>query len=278
MSSLSNTTQDIDIRYPEHWTLILRLGESSISFILYSDHEENSLIYRELTLDKSTGDYLKSLENCIYDNPALLQDFKRVAVEIASSHFVVLPEAMNNDDHMHEVMDYMFATDGGDRHLCPLSDGKTAIAFTMPRGVMSFLQRTFNMPTVVHQLVPLSKYGEAKCEKSGISRMFAHLYNEHLDLCVFRKGELIMTNTYRLRNTEEAVFYMLNAWQHLGLDVMTDELQLSSDKTVRDLLTPQLRKYINFVMPIIFPASAMKIGQDAIKAPFDLILLSQCVL
>jgi hypothetical protein len=60
--------------------------------------------------------------------------------------------------------------------------------------------------------------------------------------------------------------------------VHNDELQLSGDKAVRDELMPQLRKYISFVMPIIFPASAMKIGQDAIKAPFDLILLSQCVL
>ncbi len=71
---------------------------------------------------------------------------------------------------------------------------------------------------------------------------------------------------------------MLNAWQNLGLDVRSDELQISGDKALRDTLTPQLRKYINYVMPMIFPVSAMKIGQDAIKAPFDLILLSQCVL
>lgn len=278
MSSLSNTTQDIDIRYPEHWTLILRPGESCVKFILYSDEEENSLICRELPINNSLGNYLKALENCIYDNPALLQDFKQVAVEMPSSHFVVLPEEMNNDEAMHEVMDFIYNDDDGDRHVCPLINGKTSIAFTMPRGVMPFLQRTFNMPTVVHQLVPLCKYAEAKCEKSGISRMFAHICDDHMDLCVFRKGELAMTNTYRLRNTDEATYYMLNAWQHLGLDAMTDELQLSGDKTVRDRLTPQLRKYINFVMPIIFPASAMKIGQDAIKAPFDLILLSQCVL
>ena len=75
-----------------------------------------------------------------------------------------------------------------------------------------------------------------------------------------------------------AAYYILNVWQNFGLDVYSDELQISGEKTVREQLMPQLRKYISYVMPIIFPASAMKIGQDAIKAPFDLILLSQCVL
>ena len=108
--------------------------------------------------------------------------------------------------------------------------------------------------------------------------MYAHVCNDCLDVCVFRKGELMLANTFKLRDVEEASFYLLNVWQSLGLDVMTDELQLSADKSVRDVLTPQLRKYITYVMPIIFPASAVKIGQDAMKAPFDLILLSQCVL
>ena len=107
--------------------------------------------------------------------------------------------------------------------------------------------------------------------------MFVHLYDNRIDMCIFGKDELLMTNTFHYREVDEAAFYMLNAWQNWGLDVRNDELQLSGDKSLRDSLTPQLRKYINYVMPIIFPVSAMKIGQDAIKAPFDLILLSQCV-
>lgn len=278
MSSLSNNTQDINLRNPELWTLILRIDDKSVKFILYNNEEENSLISRELELDVTGGDYLRALENCVYDNPALIQDFKRVAVVVTSPHFAVLPNEMSDDDTMLDVMDYMYAADEGDRNSCSLVEGKATIAYTLHRGVTSFLQRTFNMPLIVHSLVPLCAYASKKSEKSGIAKMYAYVNDGCLDLCVFNKGELLLANSYRLREIDEAAYYMLMVWQTLGLDVMNDELQLSADKEVRDILTPQLRKYINFVMSIIFPASAMKIGQDAMKAPFDLILLSQCVL
>ena len=278
MSSLSSLTQDIEIQHPEQWTLIVRVGKSSVKFILYSNAEENSLISRELPLSVGAEDYLKALENCVYDNPVLLQDYKKVAVLVESSHFVLLPDEMVDDDAMHEVMDYMYADDGGDREVCSMIDGKVSVAYTLNKGVVAFLRRTFYNPDIVHQLVPLVRYSCEKSEKSSIAKMFVHIADDGMDVCVCRKGELLFANTFGYRSVDEAAYYILNVWQNLELDVYSDELQISSEKTVREQLMPQLRKYISYVMPIIFPASAMKIGQDAIKAPFDLILLSQCVL
>lgn len=278
MSSLSTITNDIKIQSPEHWNLILRIGETSVKFILYNDEEENSLICRELPIDTNSGNYLKALENCIYDNSVLIQDFKKIAVSVDSSHFVILPNELNDDEMIQDILEYMYVEDGGDYNVNELIENKSSIACLIPPGVIAFLQRTFNMPMIIHHLTPLCAYSVERCQKIGISRMFVHLYDNRMDVCVCCKDELLMANTFYYREIDEAAFYMLNVWQNWGLDVMNDELQLSGEKSVRDRLTPQLRKYINYVMPIIFPASAMKIGQDAIKAPFDLILLSQCVL
>lgn len=278
MSNLSSTTQDIVIQHPERWTLILRVGYSAVKFIMYCDDIENSLISRELPLNLDMNDYLKALENCIYDNPVLIQDFKTIAVSVASRHFVILPDEMGADDLIHDVIDYVYADDDGDREQCRLEGTGASIAYTIPRGVLAFLQRTFNMPKIVHHLTPLVRYSTIKSEKSSMTKMLVHISDGEMDMCVMRKGELMMANTFTCRNVDEMQYYILNAWQNLSLDVMNDELQLSGDKAVRDELMPRLRKYISYVMPIIFPASAMKIGQDAIKAPFDLILLSQCVL
>lgn len=278
MSSLSSITQDIEIQRPELWTLILRIGSRSVKFVMYSDEEENSLISRELPLNLDAHDYLKALENLIYDNPVLLQDFKTVAVSIESRHFEILPTELNDCDMMLDVMDFAFPNDEGEKEICTLEEGRTSIAYSVHKGVLAFIQRTFNMPKIVHHMVPLVKYSQLKSEKSSMTKMFVHLCDGDMDMCVMRKGELIMANTFSCRNADETIYYILNAWQTLSLDVHSDELQLSGDKAIRDVLMPQLRKYISYVMPIIFPASAMKIGQDAIKAPFDLILLSQCVL
>ena len=106
--------------------------------------------------------------------------------------------------------------------------------------------------------------------------MYAHLQDDKLSLCLFQRGDLAMTNSFKFETIDDAAYYALHAWQSYGFDALADEIQLSGDKSLRDDITPMLRKYVNYVMPAIFPAAAMRIGHDAVKAPYHLILLALC--
>ena len=75
---------------------------------------------------------------------------------------------------------------------------------------------------------------------------------------------------------DDVVYYALHAWQSFNLEATRHELFITGEKALRDAVIPTLRKYVSYVMPSIFPAAALKIGQDAVKAPFELILLALC--
>ena len=60
------------------------------------------------------------------------------------------------------------------------------------------------------------------------------------------------------------------------MDRQRDELQLAGDRRVRDELAPELRRFIAYVMPAIYPARAMQLSHDAMQAPIDLIYLALC--
>ena len=90
MSNLSSTTANIDIQHPEYWTLQLAFGSSEVQYTLHDIDEENSLITGTLPLDLSCGSYLKAAENAIYDNPVLLNDYKKVRIMVESQHFMIL--------------------------------------------------------------------------------------------------------------------------------------------------------------------------------------------
>ena len=77
-------------------------------------------------------------------------------------------------------------------------------------------------------------------------------------------------------NADDAVYFALNAWTTYGLDQLTDELQLAGDGDLRAAMTPALRKFVKFVMPVVYPAAAMRLGRNAMQAPLDLILLALC--
>ena len=86
----------------------------------------------------------------------------------------------------------------------------------------------------------------------------------------------IFTFHFVCENADDATFYILGVWNEYALNVYNDELQIAGDKRMREVVAPALRKYVTYVMPVIFPAAAMRIGLDAMKAPFDLILMSLC--
>ncbi len=97
-----------------------------------------------------------------------------------------------------------------------------------------------------------------------------------MDLAIYRKGEFLCANTYPFTNAQDATYFALNAWRTHGMDQLTDELQLLGDNTVRAAMTPELRKFVKYVMPAVYPAAAMQLGRNAIQAPLELILLALC--
>ena len=68
----------------------------------------------------------------------------------------------------------------------------------------------------------------------------------------------------------------MNAWQQCGMNQTTDEMHITGDKQTRNILLPELRQYVRNVMQVIFPADLLRLGNDVMAAPFDLIILPLC--
>ena len=270
-----STTTNINIQQPELWTLQLSLKDKAIDYILFTDAIENSLIMGSVDLGGRRIIKKKALENAVYDNPLLLDDYRQVRILVNTQHFALFPAAYDDYD-AQEVFDSMYPDQEGDMAMSHLKRCDVNIAFEVPNGVLGFLQRTFSTPPVFHRLHPLCEHYKRLNEGTEISRMFLNLSNGHMDMVVYRKGQIVLTNSYNYRSAQDAAFFALHAWDSLGLDRLIDEVQLTGDKTERDAIAPILRQYIGYVMPAIYPAAALRIGQNAMKAPFDLILLALC--
>lgn len=277
MSTLSSSIE-VEIQHPEEWKLSLRIENRCVRLIAYSDAIENSMISRGISLDAETDGYLHALENCIYDNPFFLSEFKQVRIALHSMRFLVVPEAIATDNGLAEMaFKAVYADATGDIIIDHLAGCNAAIVFEAPKGVLPFINRTFNNPPVRHHLSTVCEHFADKCASAGVGKTYLFLHDDSADVFIFKPGVgLTFANTFECRTANDAAYFILNAWKSYGLDVKNDELQIAGDKTLREQVAPTLRKYVTYVMPFIFPAAAMRMGQDAMKAPFDLILMSIC--
>ena len=169
---MANVTQHIHIERPELWTLQLQVEPGRISYTLHNRHEANSLTWGEITLDEGASSPLKAVEDAVYDNPALLDDFGSVNILVHSEHFVVMPHEQAHESALFELLAAAYPDMEGEPALDTLPQCGVCIAFEAMTGLIPFLQRTFNMAPIVHHLQPLCDYYARFCQhtlkKAGV--------------------------------------------------------------------------------------------------------------
>ena len=71
----------------------------------------------------------------------------------------------------------------------------------------------------------------------------------------------------------DAVYYILNTWQQIKFNPRQDYLYITGDKQQTDEIREILKRYLLYIVPVVFPAQIFQAGKDSINAPFDLIAL-----
>lgn len=142
--------------------------------------------------------------------------------------------------------------------------------------IAGFIARTFNNPPVCHRLTPLCRYFSFQSRAVNNIKMFVNVSPDAVDIVAFSNNGLLLANTFRTTTVADALYYCLAVARSCGFDQLNDEMMLSGDRAVRDSLTPLLRQYVNYVMPLVFPSDIYRHGKEALAAPFELIILPLC--
>ena len=252
-------------------SLVLDIDRKCVSFMVHGGSEP--VVTGTIALDESMGNYLNALENAIYDNPLLLDDYAGTTIAVHPPHFVLLPQELVDAGMAAKVLEASFSTVDGTVLAHHIAGSTAAVACDIPRGVLAFLRRTFVGAVVMHHLVPLCGYCiGAYSEETGC--MHISLDENSAHMVVVKQGELQMANSFHYRALEDVAYFALNMWKASALDSRHDKVLLSGDNSRRSSLAEQLRQWLPYVMPDVLPSSALKFGKDAISLPFNLLTLA----
>lgn len=264
------------IKEPRLWRLALRIDEKTLHVVLFCKVEDNSLIYRQIPLDQAGPSLQKAIEEAIYDNPLLLSDFAHIDCVVETTTFTIVPAEITDAELRRKIFNETFPTFDGSIIENELSELKATIIMGLDEQLVNFLRRTFNNPSILHHLTPLCTYFNRKSRLGNSGKMYAYLRPDRLDILSFGKDSLRLANTFAFREPIDAVYYILACRDMLHLDPSADEMLIAGDTALRETITPTLREYLAYVMPVIFPSAMFKAGKDALNAPFDLIVLPLC--
>ena len=259
------------------YTLMMRITQSELHYVYYHPAEDGSLVSECIALP--TGDeHANAVEQAVYSHEILLQPYRRVYVVLPSNRFVLAPNEVatqSDNSHFYKKL-YPTADDYVIESRMPHT-GAVMLSGASNR-VVSFINRTFDNPTLLHPLTPLCEYFYRKSRLGNHRKMYVHLQNGRMDVVCYGREGLLLANTYDYHHSNDAAYHILNVWRQLGLDQRRDEVQLVGNVETRRELSALLRNYILTVVPVIFPSNSHVLGSDAMQISFDLTALSLCEL
>lgn len=256
---------------PLHRSLVLDIDSRGIHFLAHG--ADTSLESGSIAHDPSIEDVRQALENAVYDNAFLLNDYASTTIALHSNHFALMPSDLVKSNLATKVLEASFSTVDGDLLTSDIPGTDASIACDMPLGVVPFIRRTFARATILPHLVPWCAYC-VKAYAEDTACMHIHTGISEAHIVVIAKGKLLMANTFAHHAIEDVAYYSMNMWKACHLNNSRDKVMLTGDNELRTKLAEQLRQWIALVMPQMAPLQALKFGPEASTLPFNLLTLA----
>lgn len=183
---------------------------------------------------------LTRIENAVYDNPTILDDYSADIV-IESNRQLWLPsEFYPTDDDCAEAYVSVY---GGDILDVMVNDlGTEKVAFMLVGGLKSFMQRSFPGARIWSQQALLK--GAALTAPGG-NKTLVDIRDGNVDFVTIRHDELLSVSSHPWKTETDIVYPLFLTFQTYGVDSKETEVVMSGIREIRqslgNTLTPLLK-------------------------------------
>ncbi len=240
--------------------LALEVSESSIAVLVPGSGAESDCIYAEIALDADSSQYLHAVEEAVYANPMLLCDFRSVTVLLRGRNTLVQP---------HGFGSWLPAADGMEVLSEGIASPGVEVVADYPSELLKFLRRSFSNPYIGNHMSRLCSFLGLLSRRSNRQRAYLQYRGAATDVLIYSGGALQFAASFRVTSPDDALYYALAACDTAGFDRSEGEMMLVAPAPLRDSLQPLLRRYVNYVMPLIIPADLCR------QAPLELALAAR---
>lgn len=187
---------------------------------------------------------LTRIENAVYDNPTILDDYSADIV-IESNRQLWLPaELYPTDEDCAEAYVSVYGGDTLDVMVNELGDEK--VAYMLTGGLKSFMQRSFPGARIWSQQALLK--GAAMSAAGGIKTLI-DIREGQVDFITLRHGELLSASTHPWKTETDIAYTLFLTLQTYGVDPKETETVMSGIREVRQSLGPTLSPLLKSVSP-----------------------------
>ena len=130
-----------------------------------------------------------------------------------------------------------------------ISEANIYNIFTIPSDITTYLVNKFPEIRFLQQGTVLIQHfiNETKNSKSVIPTVVLNISPSHFDMIVVKSGELLYYNIYDYKTEDDLIYYMINTYNKLSLDIEKTETIIMGDIKGANSLHKKLQMFLSFV-------------------------------
>lgn len=268
---------------PELWRLAMRIDAGMLHVLLATSLPvevpgvADNLIYRAIRLEASAASPLAALEEAIYSNELLLNDYSRVDWLVGSEHLVMVPSGGCTEQYS-TIYDETFSESDRETQtepaIYPTAAVNASALWSIDRKEEAFLRRTFAGLQISPALGVLINYVITAAQRGNSRRMYVNFREKSIDVIVTDRTRLLQAVTLECASGSDAAYYVMACRRQLGLSDASEPVIMSGESPLREECGSIVRRFVQQVLPAIFPSDMLKAGRDSVSAPFELIAVN----
>lgn len=197
-------------------------------------------------------DTLTNIENAVYDNPVVLDDFEADVI-VTTPRFVCLPAALGADEELcRKAYSLVFGETAAQDIMTDCGEEYTFVYMLVP-GLRSFLTRTLAGSRICCRASRLAEYWGAH---AGDGRhLFADYREGTLDMALFADGRLQLAARRDCERPDDAAYFLLNALTLNGESPADAAISLSGEEEPAAALAEAARRFVRSIDQTELPAA-----------------------
>jgi len=269
----------IDFNKTRQYTLSIRLSTDGFCFAVHNPEAVGQFAYIPYRIDTHKS-LTANLKEAVKSTDMLRYNYKRVNIIVAGTNYTLVPKEYYADTHKQDFYRQNFTQDTTNITLLDnvVADDQAVVIFAIEKTLHSYINERYPKANIYAAVSMLIDYTTEKSYTTTHKHCLAHIQHRQVDLVCCEKAQPRLVNTFKYKDTADALYYLLNCWSILGLNQTEDMLHLigSPSRSVRKMQhdAAQFIQHIHLVRP----AEEFHTNELARidELPFDLQILIAC--
>lgn len=246
--------ETLDIHKTNSYHLSIQAGLDGFSFVILDPLKYKYLAIKHFSFAEEIPEdkYPDHLRELIHRDEFLSKEYESISCIWRNPRTTLLPSPLFEKENLKQYFEFnQVLNDLDELHANHIKSLDAYLIFSIHHEIANVFIRHYPRLKFFNQATPFIEYS-LNLQEDGSDSAYLNIHKDFFDIVILRNRSLILHNTFKFRNEQDFVYFIMNVYDKVSLSPGTCPVYLSGMIEKKSAMTGIIKKFIknvNFSKP-----------------------------